>query len=73
MYGNQSFERLDFIGKDGLPVARERCISIDKLRWSVLGKENGHGLVDPHFHAGPEGLGRLVVPCVDDACSDMFA
>ena len=44
MYGDESLEGLDLIGKDGL-----------------------------HFHARPEAGRGLVVPSVDNACSDVLA
>lgn len=66
MYGDQGFERLYFVGEDRLPA-------VEKIYLEPNMVAKGTGTVNPHFHARPEGLRGLVVPCVNDACSDMFA
>jgi hypothetical protein len=60
--GDQGFECLDFVGQDRLPSKK---IS---RRSTVTG-----GSEVLHFHACPEGIRGLVVPCVDDAASNMFS
>jgi hypothetical protein len=62
MDGDESLEGLDLVGEDGL---------------TVNGGSEPKGSFDEagriHFHASPKGLGGLVVPCVDDAASNMFS
>ena len=77
VYGNQCLERLDLVGKDRLPIIRDKkTLSITGLERSPL---NAWGLnkveffLNPHFHACPERLGGLVVPCVYNSRSHMFA
>jgi hypothetical protein len=60
--GDKSFKRLNFIGKDRLPI-------IEALAYCTI-----HISLETnaHFHARPERVRVLVVPSIDDAAADMF-
>lgn len=59
---DKSLEGLDFISENRLAGRRPR-----QLLPPIPGS------LDLHLHPGPEGLGRTVVPCVDDAASYMLS
>lgn len=64
VYRDESFEHLDFILQDRLSI-RVTLLA----HWP-------HGAMreaSSRFHAAPEGLRRLVVPCINDAAPDMFS
>lgn len=64
---DESFECLDFVGKNGLAAWRYGVVistSYFKSRASQ---------VNLHLHGCPEGLRGPVIPRIDDACSHMFA
>ena len=67
---NKGFECLNFIGEYWLPMQFERAVSIGLVPAVEIVIELE--VLNVHFHARPEGLGGLMVPCVDDACSDML-
>ena len=62
-----SSARIGWLRVDDNVVSGPRAM---KRSWAT--QQSGM-LIDPHFHAGPEGLGGFVVPCVHDACTDVFA
>lgn len=63
MNGDEGLESLDFVGKNRLPGGR--AVSSGK---SVLAEQ-----FHLHFHARPERVRVLVVPCVNNAAADMLS
>lgn len=59
---NQSFERLDFVGKDWLAKMHSQYGSHSSSQHTSL-----------HFYSGPKCQRRSVVPGVNNACSHVFA
>lgn len=64
---DQSFECLDFVGKNGLAA----------WRWGVVISTSYYkpraSQINLHLHGCPEGLRGPVIPRIDDTCSHMFA
>ena len=63
VHRDQGFEGLYFVRKYRLPVDASTSGAISRSLW-------GH---NQHFHARPERLRGLVIPCVNDASANMFS
>ena len=61
---NQGLERLHLIGKNRLP----KYVTSQLLHLYAGPEPN-----DVHFHTSPEGLGGLVVPCIDNSAAHMLS
>lgn len=69
VYRDQGLERLDLVGKDGLPVNKEDMSANSEVTTRFYAC---WVLENIHFHASPESRRRLVVPRIDDAAPHMF-
>lgn len=66
---DERLERLDLVGKDRLPAAKQDTSAPGPSISLTIERYTGG---DIHFHTRPEGGRRLVVPCVDDTAPHML-